>query len=123
MWIPRTIAKVMKDVLNIEELQTKLATVAPQEEEKLEIDCDPSHNPQKQSINSSSSQEEGNEEGWTLVAPGKAARIHQLKETRNKPQVAELEASHVGIGDQEESEAPGLSCQERGGNPQISSPQ
>ena len=123
MWIPQTIAKVMKGALNIEELRDKLAIVAPQEEEKQEIECDPSCSPQKQSINNNNSQEEGNEDGWSPVPPGKAARRHHPKETRNKPQSVEIEAGDAGIGDHEENEAPGLTCKERGGNPQIFSSQ
>ena len=47
MWVPRTIAKVLKGAMRVEELRNKLATVAPQEEEKLEIECHTSNNPPK----------------------------------------------------------------------------
>lgn len=48
MWIPSAIVKVMKDVINIEELRVKLAKPTPIEEEKFEVECRPSNKPQSQ---------------------------------------------------------------------------
>ena len=123
MWIPRTIAKVLKGAMSVEELRSNLATVAPQEKEKLEIECNPSHKPQNQNINSKNTQKEGNEEGWTPVAPGKAARRHRPTATGSDPQNIEIEVGNGRLEERMESVAPDFTCQQRGGNPQISSPQ
>ena len=83
-WIPSAIAKVMKDVMNVANLRTKLAEAAPLEEEKIEVECGPPRNPQSQITTHMSSQEEVEEEGWTPVAPGKVARRHQNKSVGKK---------------------------------------
>ena len=123
IWVPRTIANLLKGAMNVDELRNKLTIVTPQEEVSLEKECHPPENIQIQNKNSNNNKEEGKEEGWTPVAPGKVARRHQPKATRSNPHSANIEAKKGSIGEHEESDAPGFTYQERGGNPQISSPQ
>ena len=113
---------MLQGALNIEDLINKLSTVTPQEEEKVETGCDPPSNPTKNPIDNNM-QEDGNEDVWTPVAPGKAARRHHPIDIRNKPRIEERDTGNESIAEQEEDEAYDLTYQERGGNPQISSPQ
>lgn len=72
--------------MNIEGLRTKLAEVAPLEEEKNEVESRPPRNPQTQVTTLMSSPEVAEVQGWTPVAPGKVARRHHNKATKSMSQ-------------------------------------
>ena len=123
MWVPKTIANLVRGATTVEELRNKLTIVTPQEEVNLEKESHPPENTQNQNKNNNNNQEEDKEVGWTPVAPGKVARRHQPKATSSNPLSADIEAEKGNIGEYEDSDAHGFTYQERGGNPQISSPQ
>ncbi|CAO2816010.1 unnamed protein product [Amaranthus hypochondriacus] len=100
MWITASIAKVMKDVTNVEDLRAKLAAGANQEEEKIETASNPSNTQESQTYNHTSGQGEDVEEGWTPVAPGKATRRVQNRAHGSIQQPGELDLSSGGIGEQ-----------------------
>lgn len=98
MSVLSAIAKVMKDVMNIEGLRTKLAKVVPLEEEKTEV-------------------EQAEEEGWTLVAPGKVVRRHHSKATESTSQYTEQSGVGMVVEDIEDWEATENTTQKRDGIP------
>ena len=98
--------------------------MTPQEQVNLEKESHQVESTQNQNKKeNNNNQEEGKDEGWTPVAPGKVARRHQPKAIRSNPHSTDIETGKGSIGEHEERDAHGITYQERGGNPQISSPQ
>lgn len=77
MWIPTSIAKIMDNVMSMEDLRTKLGASTGQEGKEMESISKTSNEQLSYNNSNPSSQGDLEEEGWTPVAPGKAARRGQ----------------------------------------------
>ncbi|CAO2822575.1 unnamed protein product [Amaranthus hypochondriacus] len=144
MWIPATLAKLMQGVSNVEELRSKITKEDTHDSSRAgsacgkemgthEMDnhennreltyCDTGMSQGQQHPLLDKGQEDDESQGWTPVAPGKAARRGQNRPPHHTPPITtEVEHSSREEGAVEEQTA-GCGHQNGDGNPLIPSKQ
>ncbi|CAO2840849.1 unnamed protein product [Amaranthus hypochondriacus] len=119
LWIPAAIAKVMKDVSNVEDLRAKLVAGITHEGDQGDFENNPPNTPENQAHKNISGQEEDEEEGWTPGAPGKAAHRLQKRVHNSSLHPADLDLTRNEMGEQRVLKSAATTDHNKDGNPLI----